>query len=131
MPHQVVVLFTLALFGSATVATLAAGTAATTGATVAAGAKVAAGGTAAAAAGPRPRARDLGVPFDGTPGPLNAITDVDGVLVGHTTLIEGSGKLVVGKGPVRTGVTAVLPRGTDSISICLSPAGTRRTATVR
>jgi len=61
------------------------------------------------------RARDLGVPFDGTPGPLNAITDVEGVLVGHTTLIEGSGKLVVGKGPVRTGVTAVLPRGTASM----------------
>ena len=61
------------------------------------------------------RARDLGVPFDGTPGPLNAITDVDGVLVGHTTLIEGSGKLVVGKGPVRTGVTAVLPRGAASM----------------
>ncbi|HUJ52096.1 MAG TPA: P1 family peptidase, partial [Steroidobacteraceae bacterium] len=58
----------------------------------------------------RPRARDLGVPFDGTPGPLNAITDVAGVLVGHTTLIEGNGKLIVGKGPVRTGVTAVLPR---------------------
>jgi D-aminopeptidase len=63
----------------------------------------------------RPRARDLGVPFDGTPGPLNAITDVAGVLVGHTTLISGSGKLVVGKGPVRTGVTAVLPRGISSI----------------
>ena len=59
----------------------------------------------------RPRARDLGVPFDGTPGPLNAITDVHGVEVGHTTLISGSGKLQVGKGPVRTGVTAVLPRG--------------------
>lgn len=58
-----------------------------------------------------PRARDLGVPFDGTPGPLNAITDVAGVEVGHTTLISGEGKLVVGKGPVRTGVTAVLPRG--------------------
>jgi D-aminopeptidase len=56
------------------------------------------------------RARDLGVPFDGTPGPLNAITDVAGVLVGHTTLIEGNGKLVVGKGPIRTGVTAILPR---------------------
>src|SRR5881227_1583389 len=70
---------------------------------------------AAAAAKPRPRARDLGVPFDGTPGPLNAITDVDGVLVGHTTLVEGSGKLVVGKGPVRTGVTAVLPRGFASM----------------
>jgi L-aminopeptidase/D-esterase-like protein len=61
----------------------------------------------------KPRARDLGVPFDGTPGPLNAITDVAGVLVGHTTLISGEGKLMVGKGPVRTGVTAVLPRGRD------------------
>jgi len=61
------------------------------------------------------RARDLGVPFDGTPGPLNAITDVAGVLVGHTTLIEGNGKLVVGKGPIRTGVTAVLPRGMASL----------------
>jgi D-aminopeptidase len=63
----------------------------------------------------RPRARDLGVPFDGTPGPLNAITDVEGVLVGHTTLISGSGKLVVGQGPIRTGVTAVLPRGSASM----------------
>lgn len=61
----------------------------------------------------KPRARDLGVPFDGTPGPLNAITDVAGVTVGHTTLISGEGKLQVGKGPVRTGVTAVLPRGKD------------------
>jgi D-aminopeptidase len=68
-----------------------------------------------AEAAPRPRARDLGVPFDGTPGPLNAITDIEGVLVGHTTLISGSGKLIVGKGPVRTGVTAVLPRGTASM----------------
>ena len=57
------------------------------------------------------RARDLGVPFDGTPGPLNAITDVVGVEVGHTTLISGNGKLVPGEGPVRTGVTAILPRG--------------------
>src|SRR5881296_4455327 len=64
----------------------------------------------------KPRARDLGVPFDGTPGPLNAITDVSGVAVGHTTLISGEGKLQVGKGPVRTGVTAVLPRGKDSMS---------------
>src|SRR5260370_4979001 len=64
----------------------------------------------------KPRARDLGVPFDGTPGPLNAITDVSGVTVGHTTLISGEGKLQVGKGPVRTGVTAVLPRGNDSMS---------------
>jgi D-aminopeptidase len=61
----------------------------------------------------RPRARDLGVPFDGTPGPLNAITDVAGVTVGHTTLISGAGKLEVGKGPVRTGVTAVFPRGKE------------------
>src|SRR5262249_1050496 len=61
----------------------------------------------------RPRARDLGVPFDGTPGPLNAITDVSGVTVGHTTLISGEGKLIVGRGPVRTGVTAVFPRGKD------------------
>jgi D-aminopeptidase len=59
----------------------------------------------------RPRARTLGIPFDGTPGPLNAITDVAGVEVGHVTLISGKGKLVRGKGPVRTGVTAVLPRG--------------------
>src|SRR5271168_4340167 len=58
-----------------------------------------------------PRASDLGVPFDGTPGPLNAITDVAGVEVGYKTLISGEGRLVVGKGPVRTGVTAVLPRG--------------------
>lgn len=58
-----------------------------------------------------PRARDLGIPFEGTPGPLNAITDVQGVHVGHTTLVSGQGKLQVGKGPVRTGVTAVLPRG--------------------
>ena len=64
----------------------------------------------------KPRARDLGVPFDGTPGPLDAITDVAGVTVGHTTLISGEGKLEVGKGPVRTGVTAVLPRGKDSMS---------------
>ena len=61
------------------------------------------------------RARDLGVPFDGTPGKLNAITDVSGVEVGHTTLISGEGKLQVGKGPVRTGVTAVLPRGKSSM----------------
>jgi len=58
-----------------------------------------------------PRARDLGIPFDGAPGPLNAITDVAGVTVGHTTLISGDGKLDVGSGPVRTGVTAVHPRG--------------------
>jgi L-aminopeptidase/D-esterase-like protein len=57
------------------------------------------------------RARDLGVPFEGTPGPLNAITDVAGVAVGATTLIHGEGALKVGEGPIRTGVTAILPRG--------------------
>src|SRR6266508_2353049 len=58
-----------------------------------------------------PRARNLGVPFDGSPGPLNAITDVAGVTVGHSTIITGQGTLVVGQGPVRTGVTAIFPRG--------------------
>ena len=62
----------------------------------------------------KPRARDLGVPFDGTTGTNNAITDVKGVEVGHTTLISGDGKLEVGKGPVRTGVTAIHPRGKNS-----------------
>ncbi len=57
------------------------------------------------------RARDLGIPFEGTPGKYNAITDVAGVLVGYKTLISGQGKLVVGKGPVRTGITAILPKG--------------------
>ena len=57
-----------------------------------------------------PRARDLGIPFPGDPGALNAITDVDGVRVGHATIIEGEGALVVGEGPARTGVTAVIPR---------------------
>jgi len=59
----------------------------------------------------KPRARAIGIPFDGEPGPLNAITDVAGVEVGYRTLIRGSGKRVVGEGPVRTGVTAILPRG--------------------
>ncbi len=59
----------------------------------------------------KPRARDIGIPFDGIPGKYNAITDVAGVEVGHTTLIEGSGKLEKGKGPVRTGVTAIFPAG--------------------
>jgi D-aminopeptidase len=63
-----------------------------------------------------PRARGLGVPFDGTPGPLNAITDVAGVTVGHTTLIRGAGRLARGKGPVRTGVTAIFPRGRDDLA---------------
>jgi D-aminopeptidase len=62
----------------------------------------------------RPRARDLGIPFDGTPGRFNAITDVAGVEVGHVTLISGSGKLEPGKGPVRTGVTSVFPLGKQS-----------------
>jgi len=58
----------------------------------------------------RPRGRDLGIPFPGRTGPLNAITDVAGIAVGHTTIIEGEGKLVPGQGPIRTGVTAILPR---------------------
>src|SRR5215813_11876510 len=62
------------------------------------------------------RARDLGIPFEGTPGKFNAITDVPGVEVGYTTLISGEGKLEVGKGPVRTGVTAIIPRGHDSLN---------------
>jgi len=62
------------------------------------------------------RARDLGVPFEGTPGKFNAITDVAGVEVGYTTLISGEGKLDVGKGPVRTGVTVIVPRGHDSLN---------------
>src|SRR5947208_8239094 len=61
------------------------------------------------------RARDLGIPFEGTPGKFNAITDVSGVEVGYRTLISGEGKLEVGKGPVRTGVTAILPRGHASL----------------
>ena len=71
----------------------------------------------------RQRARDLGIPFDGVPGPLNAITDVAGVTVGFTTLISGEGRLEVGKGPVRTGVSAILPRGAAGIRC--SAAGTR------
>jgi L-aminopeptidase/D-esterase-like protein len=61
--------------------------------------------------GQKPRARDIGIPFTGTPGKYNAITDVKGVEVGYSTLISGHGKNVRGKGPVRTGVTAILPRG--------------------
>jgi L-aminopeptidase/D-esterase-like protein len=66
---------------------------------------------APAANAQKPRARDLGIPLDGIPGPLNAITDIPGVAVGFSTLISGEGKREVGKGPVRTGVTAILPRG--------------------
>ena len=62
------------------------------------------------------RARDLDVPFEGTPGKLNSITDVPGVEVGYATLISGDGKLEVGKGPVRTGVTAIIPRGHNSLN---------------
>ncbi len=58
----------------------------------------------------RPRGRDLGIPFPGQTGPANAITDVTGIAVGHVTLIEGEGKLLPGQGPIRTGVTAILPR---------------------
>ncbi len=62
------------------------------------------------------RARELGIPLDGTPGLLDAITDVPGVAVGHETIVSGSGRLRVGVGPVRTGVTAVFPRGTGDLA---------------
>ena len=65
----------------------------------------------------KPRARDLGVPFDGTPGKYNAITDVPGVLVGYKTLIKGKGIHKVGKGPVRTGVTVILPKGKSNAAV--------------
>ncbi|MBB5220784.1 L-aminopeptidase/D-esterase-like protein [Amaricoccus macauensis] len=69
-------------------------------------------GAAGAASGEeKPRARDLGIPFTGEPGPNNAITDVAGLTVGYSTIIEGEGPIEVGKGPIRTGVTAILPRG--------------------
>jgi D-aminopeptidase len=71
---------------------------------------------AAGRAAEKPRARAVGVPFDGTPGPLNAITDVAGVTVGHSTIILGEGALKVGEGPVRTGVTAILPRGRETMN---------------
>jgi D-aminopeptidase len=89
----------------------AANPSAARGSAVGAAAKSTASGTRARKA----RARDLGIPLSGTPGPHNAITDVAGVEVGHATLIEGDGPLVVGKGPVRTGVTAILPRGKESL----------------
>jgi D-aminopeptidase len=60
---------------------------------------------------PKPRARDLGIPLEGSPGLFNGITDVFGVEVGHTTLITGEGSLIVGQGPVRTGITVILPTG--------------------
>jgi len=62
----------------------------------------------------KPRARDIGIPFDGTTGKFNAITDVKGVEVGYSTLISGQGKNIRGKGPVRTGVTAIFPRGRNN-----------------
>ncbi len=62
----------------------------------------------------KPRAREIGIPFDGTPGKNNAITDVPGVEVGYSTIISGQGKNIIGKGPVRTGVTAILPRGKNN-----------------
>lgn len=67
----------------------------------------------------KPRARSFGIKFDGTPGRFNAITDVAGVAVGYETLIAGDGPLVVGKGPVRTGVTAILPRPRAELAVPL------------
>ena len=78
------------------------------------GAALISGSRVTAGAQAKPRAREIGVPFDGTPGPLDAITDVSGIEVGQVTLISGDGKLVVGSGPVRTGVTVILPRGRAS-----------------
>ena len=66
------------------------------------------------------RARELGVPFDGQPGPLNAITDLSGVEVGYCTLVKGEGELKVGEGPVRTGVTAIIPRGKSDLARCFA-----------
>lgn len=66
------------------------------------------------ASGQKPRARDIGIPFDGITGKNNAITDVPGVAVGYSTIISGQGKNIRGKGPVRTGVTAILPRGRNN-----------------
>jgi D-aminopeptidase len=65
----------------------------------------------------KPRARDIGIPFEGTPGKFNAITDVKGVEVGFSTIIEGKGKNIIGKGPARTGVTSIFPRGQSSIPV--------------
>ena len=62
----------------------------------------------------KPRARDIGIPFNGVTGKFNAITDVKGVEVGYSTIITGQGKNIRGKGPVRTGVTAILPRGRNN-----------------
>ena len=63
--------------------------------------------------GQKPRARDLGVPFVGATGEFNSITDVKGVEVGYSTIISGTGENIAGKGPIRTGVTAIVPRGKD------------------
>lgn len=70
--------------------------------------------TQSSAIGQKPRARDIGIPFTGTTGKFNAITDVKGVEVGYSTIISGQGKNIRGKGPVRTGVTAILPRGRNN-----------------
>jgi L-aminopeptidase/D-esterase-like protein len=67
--------------------------------------------------GQKPRARDIGIPFEGLSGKFNAITDVAGVEVGFSTIISGNGKNVIGKGPVRTGVTAIFPRGQSSVPV--------------
>ena len=75
---------------------------------------IAALGTGDTSAQTTPDARSLGVRLEGEPGPWNGITDVPGVEVGHSTIIEGEGRLVVGEGPVRTGVTAILPRGSEA-----------------
>lgn len=84
-----------------------------------------------ASAQTKPRARDLGVPFEGSPGALNAITDVKGIEIGHTTLVSGEGKLQVGVGPIRTGVTTILPRGKQSSNDPVFAGCFRSTGTAR
>jgi L-aminopeptidase/D-esterase-like protein len=79
-------------------------------------AAIAAAGSLLSAQAQPERARDMGIPLEGTPGSLDAITDVPGVAVGHTTIVSGTGVLRVGVGPVRTGVTAVFPRGTKDLA---------------
>ncbi|MFT7442193.1 MAG: D-aminopeptidase [Maribacter sp.] len=81
--------------------------------------------------GQKPRARDLGVPFVGTTGEFNAITDVKGVEVGYSTIISGNGKNNIGKGPIRTGVTAIFPRGKAKNLVPFMPIGTVLTVTVK
>ena len=73
--------------------------------------------------GQKPRAREIGIPFDGVPGKYNSITDVQGVEVGYSTIISGTGANELGEGPVRTGVTAIFPRGKAQNLALYTPIG--------